>query len=154
MPKPSRQVTLAQCEEISKRCINFRVRKISRMVGAVYDEALRPSGLRGTQFNLLVALALAKKTTVKRLAAILGVERTTLTRAISLLERDGLLRSLASPDGRERPLELTERGFERLALATAHWERAQAHVTKKLGQAQAAQLQDTLHSVMTRLAAR
>jgi len=126
--------------------MNFRLRKLSRLVGAIYDEALRPSGLRGTQFNVLVALALLRETTVKRLAVTLAMDRTTLSRSLTPLERDGLVRSQPGADGRERVLVLTDLGHVCLKSAIAHWELAQARVAKELGRAKSQQLAESLHA--------
>jgi DNA-binding MarR family transcriptional regulator len=133
MKKRAEQVDLVKCAEIAESCTNFNLRKVSRAVGAVYDVALRPAGLRGTQFNLLVALALHETTTVMRLAKTLATDRTSLTRALAPLERDGLIESCASEDGRERLLSLTRDGARRLSEAVQRWEQAQKRIVEVLG---------------------
>jgi len=114
------------------------------MVGAIYDETLRPSGLKGTQFNQLVALALLRTATVQKLAKILVVDRTSLTRSLIPLERDGLVQSLPSADGRERKLALTSLGYRRLREATRLWEQAQRRVEKALGPTKTRELTESL----------
>ena len=114
------------------------------MVGAIYDETLRPSCLKGTQFNQLVALALLRTATVQKLAKILVVDRTSLTRSLIPLERDGLVQSLPSADGRERKLALTSLGYQRLREATRLWERAQRRVEKALGPTKTRELTESL----------
>jgi len=146
MTKAEQKVDLARCAEIAESCMNFRLRKLSRLVGAIYDEALRPSGLRGTQFNVLVALALLREVTVKRLAMTLAMDRTTLSRSLTPLERDGLVRSQPGADGRERVLALTDLGHTRLKSAIARWELAQARIAEKLGRAKSQQLATSLHA--------
>jgi DNA-binding MarR family transcriptional regulator len=123
----------ALCAEIASTCTNFRVRRISRLLAAIHDEALRPTGLKGTQFNLLVALTLAKSPTMKRLAEILGVDRTSLTRSLAPLERDGLVESAAGEDGRERKLKLTRSGRRKVREAAERWRVARALVSERLG---------------------
>jgi len=113
--------------------MNFDLRRVSRLVSGLYDATLRPSGLRGTQLNLLVALALLERATVKQLAATLVVDRTTLSRNLGPLERDGLVRSVHERDGRARPLELTDLGVARLATALNYWQQAQARLIEILG---------------------
>jgi DNA-binding MarR family transcriptional regulator len=103
------------------------------MVSAIYDDALRPTGLRGTQFTVLVALAVVETTTVTGAAATMGVDRTSLTRALQPLERDGLIESAPGDDGRERVLSLTDAGRERVDEAIGYWEQAQERVTGSLG---------------------
>lgn len=133
MVSTEQPIDLARCAEIAATCTNFRLRKLARLVGAIYDEALRPSGLKGTQFNQLVALALMQTATVKRLAQILVVDRTSLTRSLAPLERDGLVRSQPGEDARERNLALTDLGRQRLQAAMLLWQQAQARVSKTLG---------------------
>jgi DNA-binding MarR family transcriptional regulator len=150
MPKLKR-LDLARCAEIAATCANFQLRKAARVVGELYDEALRPVGLRGTQFNLLVALALHQTATVTQLAKTLVVDRTTLTRGLAPLERDRLIESRAGEDGRERLLELTGRGRERLVEAARHWEQAQAAVVQRLGETRWRQLTSSLEATTARL---
>jgi DNA-binding MarR family transcriptional regulator len=140
------QVDLARCAEIATGCTNFQLRKVARLVGAIYDEALRPTGLKGTQFNQLVALALLKTATVKKLARILTVDRTSLNRSLAPLERDGLVKSLPGADGRERVLELTSLGYRRLKEAIGLWEQAQSRVAEGLGPTRLRALHESLAS--------
>jgi DNA-binding MarR family transcriptional regulator len=145
------QIDLARCAEIAIGCTNFQLRKVARLVGAIYDDALRPSGLKGTQFNQLVALALLKTATVTKLARILMVDRTSLNRSLAPLERDGLVKSLPGADGRERVLELTSLGCRRLKAAISLWEQAQGRVAAGLGptklRALHASLEDTAEAL-------
>jgi DNA-binding MarR family transcriptional regulator len=139
-------VDLARCAEIANGCTNFQLRKVARLVGAIYDETLRPTGLKGTQFNQLVALALMKTATVKGLARTLMVDRTSVNRSLAPLERDGLVKSLPGTDGRERILELTSLGYRRLKEAIALWEQAQGRVAKGLGPVKLRTLHESLAS--------
>src|SRR5687767_2067873 len=105
MKRPA--VDIPRCVEIARTCTYFNVRKASRALAQVFDEALRPCRLRGTQFSLLVALAGSEGATVNKLADYLQMDRTTLTRNVAPLERDGLVKSAEGEDGRERRLHLT-----------------------------------------------
>ncbi len=144
MANVEQQIDLARCAEIADSCTNFSLRKLTRMVRAIYDDALRPSGLKGTQFNQLVALALLRTATVQKLAKILVVDRTSLTRSLVPLERANLVQSLRSVDGRERKLALTSLGYQRLRKATRLWELAQRRVAKALGPTRTRALTESL----------
>lgn len=133
MPRKQSRVDAARCAVVAESCLNFSLRRAARAVGAIYDDALRPTGLRGTQFNLLVALALLGTATVTRVAEVLAVDRTTLTRGLAPLERDRLVESVPGDDGRERLLRLTDAGCQRVDEATVLWERAQKRVLEVLG---------------------
>ena len=75
-----------------------------------YDAALRPSGLRITQFTLLQALTLASGISQKQLGELLQIDSTTLTRTLAPLRKKGWLRSATGTDRRELRLSLTCRG--------------------------------------------
>jgi DNA-binding MarR family transcriptional regulator len=81
---------------------------------------------------------------MRQLAKILMVDRTSLTRSLGPLERDGLVQSLPSLDGRERKLALTSLGGRRLREATRLWERAQRRLEKALGPSETRELTESL----------
>ena len=116
------------------RCTCFNLRKAARAVTQVYDEVLRPSGLRTTQFSLLMLIRGTGRVRITELAEVAVMDRTTLKRNLALLERGGLVRIEAGDDARVREVTLTKAAEKRLAAALPYWERAQAHVTAKLGQ--------------------
>ena len=91
----------------------------------MYEELLRPHGLRATQFSILASLALKGPTAIGELAEFLGLERTTLTRSSALLERNGWVHSGRGGDAREHPLEVTAAGREKLSAALPAWKEAQ-----------------------------
>jgi len=122
-----------ECLEIADTCTFFSVRRASRVVGKIFDEALRPVGVRATQFSLLVGLGMVESATVTRMADSLALDRTSLTRNLGPLERSGLVESFGGADGRERRVRLTERGARRLADGFAHWQQAQQNVVARLG---------------------
>jgi len=125
--------TQTSIEEISVTCACSNTRRTARAITQLYDHALAPSGLRATQFNLLVALARTGAVPFTRLAGILGMDRTTLTRNIAPLERDGLLAMHPGPDRRVKLLALTERGRQTLDQAVPLWEGAQHRIVQGLG---------------------
>jgi DNA-binding MarR family transcriptional regulator len=142
----SRAVQRARCLTVVSECTGFGLRKAARALGRIYDEAMAPTGLRATQFNLLVALSLAGEAPVVKVANGLGLDRTTLTRNLGPLERDGLVESVADADRRVRRVRLTERGHEALAAALPRWEQAQSRVVAALGKARWRELMDGLRA--------
>src|ERR1700720_3833335 len=91
-------------------CACANLRRASRVVTQFYDDALRPSGIRVTQFTLLQALVLMTRTSQKQLAELLGIDSTTLTRTLGHLRRKGWLRTERGADRRELGLSLTLAG--------------------------------------------
>ena len=121
-----------------QNCACFNVRKTSRMITQLFDHALKPSGIKATQFTLLAVLANEREMTqgtmtIKELSNSLGMERTTLTRGLVRLEREGLIKKHQGDDGRQRFVALTPTGLQRLTDAIPFWEEAQATVEKGLG---------------------
>jgi DNA-binding MarR family transcriptional regulator len=125
-------------------CVCFNLRKAARSITTVYDAALKPSGLRATQFTVLNVVRALAPVAVTRIADAAVIDRTTLTRSLSVLERNGLLRTVASTDGRERLYALTPRGERALARARPVWEATQQRVTAALGAARLDRLFDDL----------
>src|SRR4051812_27697968 len=131
-----------RCLTVASECTAHGGRKAARALSRIYDEALTPTGLRGTQFDILVALSLAREAPLAKVADELGLDRTTLTRNLGPLERDGLVESVAAGDRRVRRLRLTERGHDVLADALPRWERAQREVVAALGKTRWRELMD------------
>lgn len=121
------------CLQVARTCTYFHVRRATRALAERFDAALRPVGLKGTQFTLLVAIRLAEAPRLGRLAEVLGMDRTTLSRNLRPLERDGLVASGPGDDRRARMLRLTPAGEERLRAAYPLWEREQARIVAALG---------------------
>ena len=114
-------------------CTCFNLRKAARTVTQLYDEALRPTGLRATQVTLLIAVGQAGPITMKDLARFLAMDRTTLTRNLKPLLDQGLVTTAEAEDRRHRPIALTARGQDVLAEALPYWREVQTRIAKELG---------------------
>jgi DNA-binding MarR family transcriptional regulator len=101
----------------------------------LYDEYLRPAGLRVTQYSLLKNVLAREPVGVNQLAEATVTDRTTLTRNLQILNQRGLIRIREGKDRRAREVTVTPRGREALAKANPCWERAQAHVLAQMGEA-------------------
>ncbi|HEX7040680.1 MAG TPA: MarR family transcriptional regulator [Trueperaceae bacterium] len=110
----------------TRGCLCLEARRTARLLTRHYDEHLRPTGLRATQFSVLAALANTGGATVTRLADLLGLERTSLSRSAELLEERGWVESASTGDARERRLTLTSAGLAQLERSLPAWEAAQA----------------------------
>lgn len=114
-------------------CTSFNLRKAARAVTQFYDDALRESGLKSTQFSLLAAAAVAGKAPISRLAEEMAMDRTTLTRNLKPLQAEGLLRIEAGTDRRVRNVAVTPEGEALLEKAMPMWRKAQTQMIDKLG---------------------
>src|SRR5258707_7012409 len=106
-------------------CVCNTLRMATRVVTQLYDDVLRPSGLRVTQFSMLAAIARLGLANLRQLEEALAIDQTTLTRSLGLLERDGLTERAAHPDRRIQAMRLTAPGRAALRTAQPQWNRAQ-----------------------------
>ena len=114
-------------------CAGANLRRAARVATQMYDEAIRPSGLRGTQFTLLQALHWAPSISQKQLGELLGLDSTTLTRTLARLRRRGWVRSQPGADRRELRLFLTAPGEREFRRVLPFWESAQKRLRRALG---------------------
>jgi len=119
--------------EMIETCACHKSRMAARAVTRAYDEALRPVGLRATQVSLLAAVAVDGAMSITALARLLGMDRSTLTRNLAPLEKEGLLALGDEGWRRSRTLTITGPGRERLRAATPLWEAAQSRLRRGLG---------------------
>lgn len=123
-----------------QKCACFNLRKAARAVTALYDDFLRPTGLRATQFSLLTLIRVAGRVSITDLAEEAVMDRTTLKRNLDLLEREGLVRIQPGADARVREVSLTSAAQKKLAEALPYWAKAQTQITGRLGKARSDQL--------------
>ncbi len=142
-------LTMEKCKEIGQTCACYKVRKAARAVTKIYEEVLRPIGLRATQFSLLMATRVMGPVTVVKLAQVMVMDRTTLTRNLQLLETRGLITIKTGEDRREREVTLTTSGMEVLTKALPLWEEAQNRVKKGLGEERLHNLLDDLSEMIS-----
>jgi DNA-binding MarR family transcriptional regulator len=120
-------------EVIARDCIAVRVRALNRAVTALYDDALRPHGLRVGQLNLLVAIARFGTARPGDLCRVLRMEKSTLSRDVDVMRRNGWLEVEESAGGRARPLRLTPAGQALLEAVLPAWHAAQARARALIG---------------------
>lgn len=120
----------------------------TRAVSALYDEHLRPAGLRTTEYSLLARLRAEGPQPIGRLAARLGMDRTTLSRELEPLVRAGLVERIPGVDRRQRVVALSPAGRQQLRAAKPAWERAQAAVNELFGQGRTESLLAELHTLV------
>ena len=114
-------------------CVCLHLQRAARAVARHFDEAFRPLGLTSGQFSLLMALNRAEPPTIGRVAALLAMDRTTLTAALKPLERRGLVEiTIDAVDRRSRRLVLTAPGRAALAAAVPVWQREHAAIERRL----------------------
>lgn len=114
-------------------CACMTLRQASRALTQLYDEAMRPAGLRSGQHALLRAIEITGAVSISTLAEIAVMDRTTLARNLDLLERDGLVHIDQGEDARVHEVRLTKAANRILADAGPRWQQAQTDVAARLG---------------------
>jgi DNA-binding MarR family transcriptional regulator len=104
-------------ERIDLPCLCANVRRASRVLSQIYDDAMRPLGLRMTQFSILQALSLTGPRLQGELAEFLALDSTSFTRAAQQLRRRGWVKTVKGKDRRERLVSLSQSGEAELARA-------------------------------------
>jgi DNA-binding MarR family transcriptional regulator len=115
-------------------CMCASLRRASRALTQLYEEALRPTGLRVTQFTVLQTLSLAGEVTQKELGQILAMDSTTLTRTLTIMGRHGWIAKRRGEDRREWRMRLSKAGETQFKKALPHWEKAQKQLRRQLGE--------------------
>ena len=132
-------------------CTCAALRRTARRLTRVYDEALKPSGLRLTQYSVLANVQRAEGPTVTDLAKLLEMDRTTLTRNLRPLAKAGLLRIAPGGDQRSRAVEITPDGEAAVARARPLWQEAERQLRRSMGRDKSAELRRLLDAAMESL---
>ncbi len=118
--------------EIARECVGARVRMLNRLVSRIYDDQVRPHGLKFSQMNILTVVTLHGPVQPVEVARILSLEKSTLSRNVSLMEANGWLETLPGR-GNAQLLRATAQGRRLLKKAAPGWRKAQKRVVSLLG---------------------
>lgn len=135
-------------------CLALNLKRTARVVSTVYEDAVRPAGVRSTQFSILATLAVNPEASIAQLADWIDADRTTTQRSIGIMQRQGWILVENAPSGNVRRLSLTPRGRKKLAEAFRLWEKAQSSMVQMLGADSARRLLKSLSGVRKRAASR
>src|SRR5580698_2861155 len=114
-------------------CMCASLRRASRLLSQAYEDALRPLGMRATQFTVLQALSLAGEVTQGQLGEMLGMDITTLTRTLTIMSREGWITKRRGEDRREWRVRLSSKGEAQFKTALPYWEKVQDELRGRLG---------------------
>lgn len=118
LPPPDRMTTL----HVRDTCLCLHAQRAARLLARRFDEALKPAGLTNGQFSMLMSMNRPGPVRMREVAALLGMDRTTVTAALKTLVKRGLATTAPDPDDRRgRVLTLTDDGRDRLAEAMPIW---------------------------------
>lgn len=115
-------------------CSCNMIRSSARKITQRYESCLREAGIKPTQFTILAALANTGPVQLTQLAEKLSLERTGLTRNLTVLERNGWIRAdVGAEDSRQRVISLSAEGFAQLDAAIPFWKKAQTEIADQVG---------------------
>ncbi|WP_010585750.1 MarR family winged helix-turn-helix transcriptional regulator [Schlesneria paludicola] len=120
-------------ESIATMCIAGRLRLLNRVITKLYDDALRPLGVKLSQGNILAVTAKLGVARPTEVCDILELDASTLSRTVERMVANGWLEILPGEDGRHHPFRLTQEGTQLMEKAIPAWEKAQTEATKLIG---------------------
>jgi len=121
-------------DTIAGECIAVRMRMLNRVVTNIYDDALRPLGLKVSQMNILVAAAKLGTARPAEVCERLHLDVSTLSRNVERMKARGWLEVIPDEDGRAQPFRPTAQGNKLVERATPAWNKAQARAKTLLGE--------------------
>jgi DNA-binding MarR family transcriptional regulator len=127
------KATTTSSETISRTCLAVRLRLLNRIVTNIYDETLRPLGLKVSQLNILIVTARLGLARPGQVCDILQLDASTLSRNVKPLQAHGWLEVVPDDDARAQPFRLTTQGKRLIEKAVPAWEEAQRQATELLG---------------------
>jgi DNA-binding MarR family transcriptional regulator len=134
-PQASPRELRAACAAVRAGCACNGLRQAAREITQRYERALAPSGVKATQFPILVALGAGEPIPLTPLADGLALDRTTLTRNLRILEGRGLVTVAGvQEDGRMRMVSITADGLRVLAHALELWRSVQGDIVEAFGE--------------------
>lgn len=130
--------------DYAMRCISVRMRRLNRVVTNIYDEALRPLGVKCTQLHILIVTARMEVARPRDVSKVLSIDASTLSRNFERMRNRGWLEAVAdSSDARLQPVRLTKAGEKLLEDAYPLWEAAQKEAEELIGSEALAALMKT-----------
>jgi DNA-binding MarR family transcriptional regulator len=120
-------------DTIARTCIAVRLRLLNRVVTNLYDDALRPLGLKVSQMNILVVTAKLGLARPVQVCDILQLDTSTLSRNVERMRAQGWLEVVSDEDARTQPFRLSSQGKRLIEKAIPAWEEAQRQAKELLG---------------------
>jgi DNA-binding MarR family transcriptional regulator len=124
-----RRALVDDAREAIETCAVGNARLAARRLTQFLTDRMKAADLGAAQFALIAQIAAASDDSLGALAQRSGLDPSTLSRNLQLLERDGLVEvAVDDSDSRRRAVWLTEEGARRLEAALAAWRRAHAEL--------------------------
>jgi DNA-binding MarR family transcriptional regulator len=128
-------------------CASLNFRRTSRIITRMYDTAMQDSGIRSTQFAVLVGIAKIQPVSIGALGKVLSIDPTTLTRSLRLLKKEGLISISGRSEMRQCFLNLNTAGEKALRRSLPLWRAAQERFVSLVGKGYWFDLRDQLEKI-------
>ncbi len=132
---------------IANECIAVRLRIVNRVITKIFDDALRSTGVKVSQMNILVAVAKMGVARPADVCKVLHLEVSTLSRNVERMKTRGWLEVVPDEDGRAQPFRLTAAGKKLIEQAAPAWEKAQQDAQELLGASITGQLNQAVQRI-------
>ena len=137
-------------DTIAQECLAVRLRMLNRVITNIYDDALRPLGVKTSQLNILVVTARAGLAKPAEVCHVLQLDTSTLSRNVERMKTKGWLEVVPDEDGRAQPFRLTAKGKRLLERSKPAWEQAQQKARELLGGDAIAVISDAVTRIRSR----
>ena len=127
------KLTQAEADALNQECLADKMRLLGRTITGVYDNALRPLGIRASQMNILVVVAKYGQASPGQVGGWLNIEKSTLSRNIERLQKQEWLEVTPAGRGHAHRLQLTGKGMSILNQGLPLWRKAQRKTRSILG---------------------
>jgi DNA-binding MarR family transcriptional regulator len=151
-PDEERALSLSQsidrtAAEIASDCVAVRLRLLNRVITNLYNDALRPLGLKVSQMNILVVATRMEVAEPSQVCRILQIDLSTLSRNLERMRARGWIESVTDKDARMHPFRVTDQGRELIQQAYPAWRAAQRRAAELLGEEGVALLTRVTHDL-------
>jgi DNA-binding MarR family transcriptional regulator len=140
-----------EIKEMLNDCLAVRARAVARSLSAVYEQVMASHRLTMAQVNLLASLGVVGPCAPVRLSEVLQLERSTISRNLTLLIDKGLIEVIASDAKGIKEVALTEAGSEKIGVILPDWRAAKTLASQLLGETGVQAIRDASAAIWTPL---
>lgn len=134
-----------QADQVEQSCVGYSLRQLDRVITNIYNSEFAAIGITSSQFNIFTAIAKMQPVSPAKVAKVMQLEKSSLSRNLEIMRRNGWL--LTEGNSRAMQLSLTEKGEDIYGRAFPYWEKAQKRSQEIIGEEAAKNLQMAVRSM-------
>ena len=132
-----------------RQCVNGKARRLHKMLDGIYQEGLRPFGLKGSMLSILFIIGKRKGINQKTIANTLVLDQSTVSRDLKKLLNKNWIQINKGKDPRNSELEISKAGYQLLEEVTPVWNTIHTKIDALLGQFNIQQLDNISEIIKT-----